>query len=423
MSPLDFSCSRLQAFLEEAARLQDSDFPYPHSREALEEIERQFQQSLERLREFTPESNAEVVRQQCAISLRGLAICVPLLGFVLRSTNARNAFEIYGPLLRLCRSVLEPHTTKSRCLTRLLLSSEWAYSPFVYREFTELPNFVLIGLPAQESDNPLLVPLAGHELGHSYWAKYSHSQTLQSIGVDAILTIIRGRWQEYLKVFPGPPVGQEELKTNMFALQSWSPAVPLLMSQAEESFCDYIGLRIFGSSYLNAFAYITSPRIAGPRAAYYPGLQTRAANLLKAAIAYGIVPRSDFTALFEDNELPKLSESQTFLLTVADEALEHLTSTLISIADEAVIEAGIACSTREEVQRIRKRFEYAVPAENARCLADILNASWDAFEDQSLWNNIPHMSAIKSRALKELTLKSIEIFEIEQIMSEQPENL
>ena len=55
--------------------------------------------------------------------------------------------------------------------TRLILSSEWDYSPFMYDQITDLPSFVFIGLPACESANPLLLPLAGHELGHSVWVK------------------------------------------------------------------------------------------------------------------------------------------------------------------------------------------------------------------------------------------------------------
>ncbi|WP_289465076.1 hypothetical protein, partial [Klebsiella pneumoniae] len=53
---------------------------------------------------------------------------------------------------------------------QLLLSSEWDYVPFAYPQSLEdLRSFVLIGLPASEAATALLLPLAGHELGHAVW--------------------------------------------------------------------------------------------------------------------------------------------------------------------------------------------------------------------------------------------------------------
>jgi hypothetical protein len=112
-------------------------------------------------------SHPTVVLQQCGLSLNALFVAMPLAGFLVRSTNVRNAFELYRPLLRLARDLLEPTVTPDQRRTRLVLSSEWEYSPLSYSELPDLPGVVLIGLPAPESSNPLLVPLAGHELGHS----------------------------------------------------------------------------------------------------------------------------------------------------------------------------------------------------------------------------------------------------------------
>ena len=93
-------------------------------------------------------------------SLHDLAQYTPILGFILRSTNIRNAFEARGPLVRLAQKLLSKNT-------KLIVSSEWQYSPFVHPPIQDLKNFVLIGLPAPESSNPLIIPLAGHELGHA----------------------------------------------------------------------------------------------------------------------------------------------------------------------------------------------------------------------------------------------------------------
>ena len=419
MSPLEFSRNRVLAFLQEIARLKECEFPYPHSQEALREVERQFEKLLHQLEQFTPENNTAVVNQQCAISVQRLNACVPLLGFVLRSTNVRNAFEVYGPLLRLCRSILEPDVPTAHSKTRLLLSSEWIYSPFVFREFPELPNFVLIGLPAQESGNPFLIPLAGHELGHSYWAKYLDSLSMEQSALRAILPIIILRMEEYASIFKLGKIAPDELQTNIFSMQSLEPMLRLLRRQAEESFCDYMGLRIFGASYLNAFAYIASPGTGGLRPPYYPNIRTRAANLAEAASVYDINCRSDFLELFEDSDLPKLTEAESFRLSVADEALKVMTSDLINKAAEAVEKAKVVKASDDETNRIYERFKSVVPADNAATLSDILNASWMAFEDQGLWKESP-IYENKNTVLKELTLKNIEIFEIEQIIKEMP---
>ena len=42
----------------------------------------------------------------------------------------------------------------------------------MYGSVNNLPGFVFIGLPAPESANPFLIPLGGHELGHSAWTQF-----------------------------------------------------------------------------------------------------------------------------------------------------------------------------------------------------------------------------------------------------------
>ena len=73
-----------------------------------------------------------------------IAIHLPLLGFIRRSSNVRNAFEFYGPIVLLARQLLGRET-------RFIHSSEWDYSPFTYPKLYEnLKDFVLIGLPTSE---------------------------------------------------------------------------------------------------------------------------------------------------------------------------------------------------------------------------------------------------------------------------------
>jgi len=46
-----------------------------------------------------------------------------------------------------------------------------------------------------------------------------------------------------------------------------------------------------------------------------------------------------------------------------------------------------------------------------------LNASWQAYHDIDLWKSIPDVLERKDQILKDLVLKNIEIFEVEQILN------
>jgi hypothetical protein len=412
---IEYAKHRVKAFLDELGRLAESEFPYLHSKLALEQLKKLFQRKLDRLNAFEETSDPAIVKQECAIALRSLFEYLPLAGFVLRSTNVRNAFEVFRPLLRLASEILEPGVPKQDRKTKLVISSEWDYSPFIYREIPDLPYFVLIGLPAPESANPLLIPLAGHELGHSLFAKLKLSRSLMPRVKQQILTVIESKWNEYSALFPF--IKREELTTNMFAFETWNQAVSWCMRQAEETFCDFVGLRIFGTSFLHSFAYLLSPN-AGPRSVIYPNMGKRIAHLLAAAVAYRIEIPLDYQSIFEDNPAASLTESDKYRVSLADQALESLIPELITNVDEAIKPVLTPDNSKEEIERICQRFQRVVPAENCRSLSDLLAASWVTFNNPSLWSEFPEIQKKRNGVLKELVLKNIEIFEIEQILRE-----
>lgn len=415
MQTLEYAKLRLRTFLDELSKLAEAEFPYAHSEMALEKMQRLFERKLGRLQSFGEDADPQIVRNECALALHSLFLYLPLAGFILRSTNVRNAFEIFRPLLRLSSQVLEPGMEMKNRRTRLVLSSEWDYSPFIYREIPDLPGFVLIGLPAPESSNPLLIPLAGHELGHSICGKDRLPDQWLSLIKGEVISVIKSRWAEYIKIFPG--IIEKNLTTDMFAIETWKKSVEWCKRQAEESFCDFVGLKIFNAAFLHAFAYLLSPN-AGPRSASYPNMERRVANLLKAAEAYGIPVSADYGSVFEDDPASGLTESDQFRISVADEALNRLIPTLISSADQIIEAVHLAKVDNSEVMRIQSRFARVVPAEHCKGLPDILNAAWKASEDPDLWKDMPDLLSLKHRTLKELVLKNIEVFEIEQIIQE-----
>ena len=89
--------------------------PYQSTRSALDAIESNFKEELAKLDDLDEGVNDDrTIKDACAVALGLLHEYVPFLGFILRSTNVRNAFEICAPLQRLCECVLEPRNGPGR---------------------------------------------------------------------------------------------------------------------------------------------------------------------------------------------------------------------------------------------------------------------------------------------------------------------
>jgi len=415
MSLLSYAIGRIESLLASIKQLGGAEFPYKDSQDALHTIQELFKRQLNDLKAQDKDTSPAVVKQKCSFSLKDLFRCLPLLGFVLRSTNVRNAFEIFGPLRDIARMVLEPEVEAPNRTTKLLLSSEWGYSPVTYHEISDLAGFVLIGLPAPESSNPLLIPLSGHELGHSVWARHRLKQYFRPDIQKKILDYIQTNWNEYQALFPSVS-SSAELDTNLFARQTWLLALHWALKQAEESFCDFIGISIYGTSYLRAFAYLLSPNVSSPRSANYPDSMARVRNLVKAANSYKFDTPQDYEGMFRDRPPQPLRPEDKFRLSAADEALEEIVNGLIKKAKELVSSSDISKPDDSEIKRIYERYKLVVPAEKCKSLADILNAAWEAYEDRGLWSSMPDVAKDKNRVLRDLVLKNIEIFHSEHIL-------
>lgn len=91
-----------------------------------------------------------------------------------------------------------------------------------------------------------------------------------------------------------------------------------------------------------------------------------------------------------------------------------MASRLIEKADSEVTAKGfqrpMSAMLEEQVARLRN----AVPIENARSLSDIVNCGWTALDDSEFWAQLDHIPD-RNKTLKELIIKSMEVFEIEQI--------
>jgi hypothetical protein len=419
---LQYSKQRIESVIEEIDRLVSSDFPYIYSKDALEMIGSIFKIHREELNSLTPKNDALAVHAACQNSLNALFIYTPSLGFLLRSTNVRNSFEAYWPLLRLSRQLLSQQLPKEELpkeKIKLILSSEWDYSPFTYSIPSRTADFVFIGLPVPESSNPFLLPLAGHELGHSIWSKrQAYHSFKRSIELE-IKTQIKNRWDKGNTFFPGIK-DKEDFDSNFLAPQIWAPTVHWALKQAEESFCDFLGLRLFHEAYLHAFAYLFSPNTGPGRSKEYPNMLRRIKNLCVASQRYGVTVPSYYEGLFIDDIDDEKSDEIKFFLSVADLATDSIVPVLINSADTLVVHQKIAEPDREKIKEIAKRFiKHPVPHEDPVSLANILIAAWSVYHKQDLWQK-HSFHKDKGSILKDLVLKNIEILEYNQIINERP---
>jgi len=137
----------------------------------------------------------------------------------------------------------------------------------------------------------------------------------------------------------------------------------------------------------------------------------------EAASTYEIEMPPAYNHDFMDRAEPQMTLGDRFMLAVADLAVRDIASRLITIVDELVRESAVrALGSDDEVERICKRFEIVVPATRSKSLVDILNAAWRAFEDEQFWSHLPEVSSRKEDVLRELVLKNIELFEVDQIV-------
>ena len=419
MFGLLFAKKRIQGVIDEIDRLLESEFAYKASKDALVHLKKTLQTRRRILEDLNAQDDQDVVNQECSAALKDLCDFTPLLGFILRSTNVRNAFEIVGPLLRLAEQLLEPGVLPGKGKTRLILSSEWTYFPVSYPRLEWLPNFVLIGFTASESSNPLLVPLAGHEFGHAVWVREDLETVFTKRLEENLFAAIEEDWPRYASQFPDVGKKPEPLNENMFVLRKVERSLKWCLGQAKEAFCDFLGLTVFGQSFLYAFAYLLSPNNSKKRSPLYPNMLTRVDNLEYASRLYDIPLLDNYRSAFKDRPMPEMKDNEKYLLHLADRCLETIRDELAQKAKELVENTDMTLPTPTESTRIFERFKLLVPAEGVKSLADILNAAWPFSENTDLWNRHLKVDADKDRVLNELVLKNIEVFHVEQLQEEQ----
>lgn len=399
MVPLLFVKEQLEGFRRAIERVSESAFPYDGPEAAVNTL----RSRVDRLdaaieRAMHPDRDATTARQACEAAHHDLQAYLPLLGFLLRSTNTRNAFEVCGPLQRLISRFLDGR--------RLILSSEWQFAPFT-EDYQGFGDFVFIGFPASEANNPLLLPLAAHELGHPVWRKRAQS--------------FRAEIQSWLKGNPQASAGAAPEHDADRWIAEWAAR------KLEEAFCDCLAVRIFGESFLHAAAYMLAsrPSQAGDSDIRYLKLKERIALVVRAARKYGVKVPADYTEQFESDPCgdlftpppdPDVERAEQCALVFVDRMILEAES----VAQDAKPEYDLP--SKKQVNEIKRAFELRVPPSNPASLAAILNAAWERYlKIHPRWNSGKppdeqdfETRRRRTRELRELVLKSIEVFEYHQ---------
>ncbi len=415
MPTLQDARARVTAVLDEIDRLKQSDFPYAHPYKALECLENRFKWHQSVLEKATAASTRDAVPNVCRESLHELKTYLPILGFILRATNVRNAFEVYGPLQRLAHRIIGADA-------KLIVSSEWAYSPFTYRNLAiVLPGFVLIGLPAHESSNPLLLPLAGHELGHAVWEHENlWKKYTKKMDQEILNELMVKQWSKFSDLHPTYTRDMVANEGDLFGLPLRTKVYRWAIAQAEEMFCDFMGLRIFGEAYWYAFAYLLSPGLSGARSLRYPNIKRRVLHFMDAANKFGLEIPDNKTAFPKGEDDPD-DPRTAFLVSIADTVTSSLAQELIDLVVAIAKEKGVPSKNSAGVKHIAEHIrKWIVPIVDPASLIDIVNAGWECNRDEYLWKNVPQINKEnkfaknRARVLGDIMLKSMEISEVHE---------
>jgi len=184
--------------------------------------------------------------------------------------------------------------------------------------------------------------------------------------------------------------------------------------QACEVFCDFLGLRLFGESFLHACAYLLGPQRSGERSFTYPNNKERAQMLSNAAARFDIAVPDSYVNGFVNLPEPSDEErSVRLLLRAADAGRRKVQDRLITLANDVAAVATITFPDEDKIKSCFDTFKQTMPTEDSGGIASILNAGWRALLTKNFFAK-QELEDKKAEILSDLILKSLEIFEMEQ---------
>lgn len=257
----------------------------------------------------------------------------------------------------------------------------------------------------------MLIPVVGHELGHAKWHKSDIVSSLEDIILKTILDYVMDNLADI--------VGPDNAKTYMseadpralvaVMVGEVGKAQDAAQQQCEEVFCDVVGTRIFGASYLRAFAYLLFPSPADKERYNidYPANGVRIRYMKEAAKHFGTPVSDDFGADFEDVPPKDLHPQLLHILTAADNATEAAFPDILKAVDTHLTTSIIPMINEKKVRELEAAFAARGPGNADYALPDIIEAAWRT-----------HLIGLdkgerfaRLRALNEFVFKTIEVSE------------
>lgn len=383
---------RLASFIEQIAELKSSNFPHDDGERALELIHVHFMELAREVAEIDDDTRADLVDRWCVNVTAQVANSIVILGLILRSTNVRNPFELHYALAETVRKYIGDDV-------RVLVSSEWTYTPFTWpMNFDILPAFVIIGTPASESSNALVAPLAGHEIGHTAWRRFSDiaEAVAKGVGPAVEAELARRAEQQLLDELKIGPLGRR------VAIERCAEHAS---KQIEEIFCDLFGLYLFGSAYLDAYDYLVAPGNIFATLDY-PSDGRRIKILSVTAAEWGIPVARVFDYRWTTSPP---HPDQPILDVIVTAVVEQLVPIVRDMLFSEMGKRGLDLPNAAVVDLVHEAFGRAEPYDGRATLAEIVIAGW-----RRLWD-VGGLSGPGDRdelhVLNDLMLKTIEVTE------------
>jgi hypothetical protein len=294
---------------------------------------------------------------------------------------------------------------------QVILSSEWDYVPFAYpQSLDSLKSFILIGLPASEAGTALLMPLAGHELGHAVWRNHGIGASLQQVLQERCQNHYSSNLTEFRKHFPD--YDDKDLVGRGILLDAIAESSTFAAFQAEELFSDLFAYACFGASYLRAFSYILAPG-DGATDPKYPTHSTRV-NVIRKVATDEDVTLPELVALDFKVEGRGGSAQRQLVVAAAEAAVASITEKLWEIILKIVARAPLIRPVSEQTDVHLTNLRVGIPSARVECIGNVLNAGWQRYDE--IVQHVENAKDIlaKLSQLNEVLLKTIEVFEYQR---------
>jgi hypothetical protein len=266
----------------------------------------------------------------------------------------------------------------------------------------------------------MLIPLAGHELGHSVWLSMTGGAYFHTPIVEAVVDLVRKKWASCKAIFPS--ARKAHVVRELLAYTPWAAVADRASFQAEEVFSDAVGIAVFGEAYLYAFQYFAAPFMVAERPPTYPAMTQRVSYMARAAERLGARLPADFVRSFRDE--PRFREwapESRFLLKLADLTLQRVGDDVLKLVVSLAEQWALPDAKAEELELIRHDFEKLVPAPGSFSLQALLVAAWGCARDNAFWKGIKQIRPKdRFRTINELLLKSVDVLEYTKIVEHAP---